>query len=695
MTSSLTVLKRVSRNVSAPLVRKQRGVATILVMLMVGVGLVSVSLGTLHAVRSTQERQLVAHAQVNAQAAVWATVDVVRQYLKTLTPAQLAGLTTNSPWTISGNDALVQSVTIVRVEAPAASSNAYRITAQVTATATAAQSSSILEVVYKVTPALGGGNVVLNGVLDFYNDLTLNGGIVMKVPGGANINVDGDFTAKGSVVGMDGFGLGTIAVTGSVTVGSDIAAQELRGKNIKITGGATAKRIYAFGDPDVTGDDCCGDVEMTGGTGAEVIQANGSVKLAGGDVSLTVDARRDITVDRGGSNHGVLTAGRDIFGKSANRITVTRSIGNTTITNNIEIPVMQANGNISCKPGLEWMVWPSITAGGVINNCMPRTVYKPGTMPSPAIVVIPKVPKVVMTQPVVDAWAVRATANYIFEYKNNAIMVTVQNVNGIPNGEYYLGTFNNTGEHQYLCTAIDASTKQCTSPATSGQAKTICNGFSPENACFTYVSTENKWEIRGKNMAPGVAWFTGNVDIGTGEYYNTVVASGNIVSSGNLSAYALNQAGYNVVCENDFKVNKTTLFAGLYPTNFCNTSTRKMIPNSLGNIALLAGGYDPALNTNTAAAPVYSGGYVSLTAGNRIYGTVLAGNLLSTSGSTYIYGFVSAAGLRNIDAEENSMSGSTTIDLTGIPPGSDPGQVPDMSGVTAEPSSVVLWSRYL
>ncbi|HSC69510.1 MAG TPA: hypothetical protein VLC79_17590 [Cellvibrio sp.] len=692
--TSITALKHVSRNLSAASLRKQRGVATILVILMVGVGLVSVSLGTLHAVRSTQERQLVAHAQVNAQSAVWATVDVVRQYLKTLTPAQVAGLTTNSPWTISGNDSLAQSVTIVRVEA-VPTTNAYRITAHVTATATAAQSSSVLEVVYEVTPATGGGNVVLNGVLDFYNDLTLNGGITMKVPGGANINVDGDFTAKGSVVGMDGYGLGTIAVTGSVSVGSDIAAQELRGKNVTITGGSTAKRIYAFGDPDATGDDCCGNVEMTGGTGAEIIQANGNIKLAGGDVTMTIDARRDITVDRGGSNHGVLTAGRDIFAKSASSIKATRSIGNTNVESIFGLPVMQANANITCAPGMSWMVYPSITAGGTIKNCTPGAVYKPGTMPDPAIVVIPKVPKVVMTQPVVDAWAVRATANYIFEYKNNAMMVTVQNVNGIANGEYYLGTFSNTNDRQFLCTAINPSTKQCTNPAASVQAKTICNGFAAENGCFSYVAADKQWQIRGKNMAPGVAWFTGNVDIGTGEYYNTFVASGNIISSGSLNVYALNQAGYDVVCDNAFKANKTTLFAGLYPTNFCNTATKKMIPNSLGNIALLAGGYDPLVNTDSAAEPVYTGGYVNLTAGNRIYGTVLAGNLLSTSGSTYIYGYVSAAGLKNLDSEENSMGGSTTIDLTGIPPGSDPGLVPDMGGGNATPASVVLWSRYL
>jgi hypothetical protein len=665
----------------------QRGAATILVLSMIGVGLVAVSLGTLHTVRGTQERQLAAHAQVNAQAAVWATVDVARQYLQTLQPAPLAGLALNSPWTIGGNPALEQSVTIVGITAPVGAATGYRITAHVVARAIAAQSSSAVEVVYEVTPAVGGGNVLLNGVLDFYNDLDLTGGIVMKVPGGANINVDGDFDARGSVEG----GLGTIAVTGNVTVASSIDAQELRGKNVAITGGSTAKRIYAFGEPDATNpDDCCGNVTMSGGTGVEVIQANGSVTLGGGDVLLTVDALRDITVSRGGSKHGTLTAGRDIAVNNGDSIAATRSVRNTSINTGAAIPVILAKGSVTCN---SWRVYPSITAGGAINNCKVGAIFAPNKSPSPDIVLMTKVPKVVMSQPVVDAWAVRATANYIFEYRDGARKVKVQNVNGIPNGDYFLSTYSETSDREYLCSAINAQGK-CSNPATASAAKTICNGFSLQNSCFSYNPGTRQWTIRGRNLAPGVVWFEGSVDIGSGEYYNTFVASENISSSGSLKTYALNQAGYQIVCNNVFPVNPNTAFSGLYPTNFCNVGEGKMIPNSLGNIALLAGGYNPA-NNSDGTKSVYTGGYITLRAGNYINGTVLAGNLLSTSGSTYIYGYVSASGLKNLESEENTMGGSTTIDLTGIPNGADPGKVPDMSGSPQQPSSVVLWSRYL
>lgn len=680
---------------AAPLRSAQRGAATILVISMIGIGLVAVSLGTLHTARSSQERQLAAHAQINAQAAVWSTVDVARQYLQTLQPEQLAGLTLNSPWTIGGNPALEQSVTIVDVAVPAGVDPSYRITAHVSARAIAAQSSSAMEVVYAVTPAAGGTNVLLSGVLDFYNDLSLSGDIDMKVPGGANINVDGDFTATGSVEGVGGYGLGTIAVTGNVKVSSSIDAQELRGRNVTITGGSTAKRIYAFGDPDSTDPEkCCGNVTMTGGTGAEIIQANGSVTLGGGDVLHTIDALRDITVNRGGSAHGTLTAGRDIFVKAGNSIAATRSMGNTSIESNTDIPSILARGSVTCSSGINWKVFPSITAGEAINGCKPGATFAANKNPKPTINLINKVPAVVMSQPVIDAWAVQVTANYIFEYKDGFKKVTVQNVNGIPSGEYYLSTYPNTSDREYLCTEVNTVTQKCSNPASASAAKTICNGFAVESSCFSYDTTAKQWKIRGKNLAPGVVWFKGSVDIGSGEYYNTFVASENISSSGSLKVYALNQAGYAAVCNNQFPNNVSSSFSGLYPTNFCNVSAGKLIPNSLGNIALLAGGYNPADNTN-GTNTVYSGGYISLKAGNQIYGTVLAGNLLGTSGSTYIYGYVSASGLRNLETEENTMGGSTTIDLTGIPEGADPGEVPDMSGAPSQSSSVVLWSRYL
>src|SRR6187551_312123 len=140
-----------ARWISTP--RYERGAATILMVLLIGVGLVSASLGTMHMVRSTQERQMAARAQVNAQAGVWATVEVVRAYLQTLNKDQLTKLTLNEVWTIAGNDNLTQQAILFNRAAQAAPSGKYLVSARLTATDIAARSSSSLEVVYSVTPA--------------------------------------------------------------------------------------------------------------------------------------------------------------------------------------------------------------------------------------------------------------------------------------------------------------------------------------------------------------------------------------------------------------------------------------------------------------------------------------------------------------------------------------------------------------
>ncbi len=57
---------RVGLSIRRGLRERQQGIATILVILMIGVGVVAVSVGTMHTMRNTQERQLVAQSQINA-----------------------------------------------------------------------------------------------------------------------------------------------------------------------------------------------------------------------------------------------------------------------------------------------------------------------------------------------------------------------------------------------------------------------------------------------------------------------------------------------------------------------------------------------------------------------------------------------------------------------------------------------------
>ncbi len=707
MTPSITVLKRVSRRLSTASVRRQRGVATILVILMIGVGLVSVSLGTLHTVRSTQERQLVAHAQVNSQAGVWAAVDIVRQYLQTLSAVQLSALDTNQPWAITGTEGLTQSATIVNVAGPVAPSITYRITAHIKATAVAAQSSSVVEVVYEVTPGSAPQSFELNGVLDFYNDLNVGGDITLNVPGGANFNVDGDFKAESASI--SGIGLGRLGVTGDIVIGSAVDAAEVWGRNITLKGSAAVKQAYAFGTPvdeggTVAGGDitakaatCCGNFSMSGGTSAVGVHANGNVEINGNGVPL-VEARGNVDVTNTVPT-GVIKARKNLTARGWDNTTSYEAGGDIFLVGGGVAAGVTATGSITCSNS--WQSYPSLRAGGAISNCNPGAPSKnhPNLDPDPVFVPMAKLPPVQLARPTVNAWPLRASANYAFEYIGGHLTVTVKNVNGITDATYYVKS-NSNNPREYLCKAV--VNNFCSEPVVP-----FCNGYSANNGCFS-TATDNgvtTLTIAGKSMPPGVVWFNGNLALSNGIYYNTFVATGNIATGGSFVSYALNYAAAykaspsdtarkNAVCKNEFDATvKSSDFATLYPTNYCG-SDGKYTPNALGNIGLLAGGYNPAVNPD--ANLIYSGGFIELGASNSIYGTVVAGNLLKTGGSTKVYGYISAAGLQVSDAD-NILGGSTMVDVTNLPEGYKPNEIPDMSGgaagVLAE--ARVLWSRYL
>ncbi len=695
--------------------RHERGAATILTVLLIGIGLVSASMGAMHMVRSTQERQLAAHAQVNSQSGVWSTVEVVRVYLQSLNQTQLTTLATPQVWTITGNDSLTQQATLVRIDPPVAPATAYKVTAKLSATDIAARSSSSLEVVYEVNPANPPGNITLNGVLDFYNDLNLGGGITLNVPNGASFNVDGDFTANN--VGITGVGLNRIAVTGNVIIGSDVDARELWGRNVTITGGATAKNIYAFGTPtaeggigDATssnrGDTCCGNITTSGGvTGIESMNANGEVQSGGTSRLISrnpdvytfaaqqIKARGNVAINGGGSVHGTISAGGSVKAVDGHSVTSLASVGNVTLGGN-SVDAVVTRSSVVCTAN--WKVFTSIKAAGSVTGCHPSSGIEI-LNPPPAVDVMESLDEVRLVQPRVDAWTLRAAANYALEIDGTKTKVTVQNIQGMTNGTYYLGTFNGK-PREYLCNTVDANNR-CTLPATRQDAHPFCNSYSAseDNGCFTITTTpgQEKWSIAGKSLPPGVMWFKGDLTLNSGIYYNTFIVTGDIATGGQLVTYALNYAGYGPICNNQFDTGvRSNDFAGMRPSNYCVNGA--YVGNALGNIGLLAGGYAPASTANQTTPAPYSGGLIELGAGNAIYGTVLSGDLLKTGGSTRIYGYISAAGLQQSD-DINNLGGSTLLDLMNLPAGYNPNEIPNMNDPTSGSAgtATVLWTRYL
>ena len=76
---------------------QQRGIATILVVVLVGLALTATSLGIMHSVRSTQEKHVAVHAATHAQLGVWTGVEAFRRYIGSISAADLQALRRSSP----------------------------------------------------------------------------------------------------------------------------------------------------------------------------------------------------------------------------------------------------------------------------------------------------------------------------------------------------------------------------------------------------------------------------------------------------------------------------------------------------------------------------------------------------------------------------------------------------------------------
>ena len=70
----------------------QRGIATVLILLLVGLSLSAAVFGTAHYIRSQQQQDVAAHAQTQAQMKAWTGAEVVQQYLGQLDGTALAAL---------------------------------------------------------------------------------------------------------------------------------------------------------------------------------------------------------------------------------------------------------------------------------------------------------------------------------------------------------------------------------------------------------------------------------------------------------------------------------------------------------------------------------------------------------------------------------------------------------------------------
>lgn len=657
---------------SAP--SQQRGMATILIIMLMGLALTVTALGVMYSVRTSQEQQVTVHAATHSQAGVWTAAEAVGLYLKELDKTALMAFNPEKPlkFKINDNNVVAKIFPLDVDTAP------HHLRAEISYTDTAAKATSTLEVVYNITftpkkneePST---QTLGNNVLSFATNMSMSGSITMLGGDAAIFNVDGDVLLEGSVKNIK-----TIQATGHIVIKSSIDTEEIfSNETITLEGSASVIKASALGNIFV----------KSGGGNQGILNSNSNIIITGGNVN-EANALGSITATSGGATHGIFTAGKNIEVKG-NSLQNANAIGHINIEGNITVIHSKSLDIVTC-PKPSWSNFTSIRAQIATKNCKQHeNIIAPDTTVS--VTTMTPLTKVILTRPKVDAYSLKSSANYIFQIENNKIKVSVRNINSLPNGDYYLGEYNtqNNDRVDYLCKEV-SDEGLCSVPTSYLDSKTICQGNSNQNACFSFKN--RTWEVTGKNLAPGIMWFEGNLALKNGDFYNTFIATGDIETGGNHVTTAVNYAGYQAICLNQYPKNATARFNNLYPTNFCNEKTT-LINNSIGNIALLAGGYVDAR---------FEGGIIALGGSSEIFGSVIAGDSPATVGNTIIHGYVTAAGQGS--SVVSPFKGSTTIDLRNLPSGYNPGEIPDM-GTTpggggsgdddGETIIKILWSRYL
>ena len=258
----------------APPLAPQRGIATVLILLLVGLSLSAAVFGTAHYIRSHQQQDVAAHAQTQAQMKAWTGAELVRQYLQQLQDSgELAALYAKAPpfdLELSGGG--VTDVVLARITA--SDSTAKTVTARitgVTAPDSSAEARAVLEVVYAV--GAGSGTAPSQCATPIRSSTVLRGDVT--ITGGTT-----SFTSGGSYTDL--------AIDGNLTIGSASQAT--------ISGCAK------------------GDITMSGGG----IDANATLSSQNGTISISSMAQptnatlwaRDIDIGNTGSaNYNALKAG--------------------------------------------------------------------------------------------------------------------------------------------------------------------------------------------------------------------------------------------------------------------------------------------------------------------------------------------------------------------------------------------------
>lgn len=688
--------------------RRQRGAAGLLMVLLTALGLMALTAYSLQAPAAAQKVQYTEHVATQAELKAWSGVALLSEAVKKLpsTPT----LTENSAVTLSGvQDGIaityintVSGNLVFQVKGSSAGATSTLAVAVRPGAGSSGSSTS--------SGSFGGGQL-LNGPTEFSGDVTYTG--TDNTP--ANITViGGTLTMSGSVSGLK-----TVCATGDISMTSAITVETLC-SNGKITlgGAANAQSINATGDVTLSGGatSAVGDilsngaVLLSGGSAAAgTVKAAGNVGVTGGNARATnIFTQGDVNWTSSAVAASINANGKVTYkGSGTTSSTAITAIGDVTVDmagtvltqGNVKLNGYWGQGIqtlLKAQKQLSWSTNGNVVGSGTVYSVAatkPSSINVTVTSPTAnpvaiSSVSVPTVATVTAASPTVNAYALTSQANLVFNGvdTNGNPMVTVKDINGLTDGEYLIAT--GSGSKDWLCKTVSGTS--CVTPLVR-----VCHGYSTNNSCFSRAVSSGTvtWSLAGTTALPLVLWFNGNVDVGTGKWVNTFLASGNISTSGSMIMFSPNYVSEAYTCRGEATtvegvslpaLSSSQLSAGYYGKQLCSGSPAASKAADIANVSVLAGGF---IND------VFSGGNISLGASSKVYGIILAGQYFKSSGSTTVAGFI-FAGKQGSEVGKNQEGASTTVKLNGGSSAYKPGTMPCMANCNTQPalSNNIVWA---
>ncbi len=285
--------------------RRQHGVATILLVLFIGLALMATVYSVVHVAQNAQSRTLAVHAVTPAQGAAWAGVEGVRRYLHKERPETIrAWEAAAAPVTLAvgGEGAAgLEAVRVTHVENIGASgpdTEDYRVTVELQGKAGvgAVQSAAPVEIVYELTlRTAGAGPVAPLDEINAADDLEISGNTSVTGAEHANVGVTGNVDIHSTnLTGID-----TISATGYIKVDSGVNLEKVHANgDVELIQGTKSTQVLSRGK-----------VLLSGHGGHGEVQAHGTVTLVAASADL-VKTQRDLVTGIDGESCGSIW-GRD------------------------------------------------------------------------------------------------------------------------------------------------------------------------------------------------------------------------------------------------------------------------------------------------------------------------------------------------------------------------------------------------